>query len=85
MEKCKVNVEILGFTTREWKGVDRKKNGRQLEKLNIPEDLMIFYIIYKDADTTWSNCKNNLGLILKDGLLKENMMVKLLNGHTKVN
>ena len=35
---------------------------------------MIFlHIIYKDADTTWSNCKNNLGLILKDGLLKENM------------
>ena len=74
LEKCKVNVEILGFTTKEWKGGRSKKkweNSGKIEKPGRLNDLL--HIIYKDADITWNNCKNNLGLILKDGLLKENI------------
>ena len=74
LEKCKVNVEILGFTTREWKGGRSKKKWETTGKIEHPGRLNdLLHIIYKDADTTWSNCKNNLGLILKDGLLKENI------------
>ena len=46
LEKCKVNVEVLGFTTREWKGGKSKKNGKSLGKLKIQEDLMIFFILF---------------------------------------
>ena len=74
LEKCKVNVEILGFTTREWKGGKSKKKWETAGKIEWPGRLNdLLHIIYKDADSTWNNCKNNLGLILKDGLLKENI------------
>ena len=74
LEKCKVNVEILGFTTREWKGGQSKKKWELNGKIDKPGRLNdLLHIIYKDADLTWNNCKNNLGLILKDGLLKENI------------
>ncbi len=74
LEKCKVNVEILGFTTREWKGGKAKKKWENTRKIDKPGRLNdLLHIIYKDADVTWNNCKNNLGLILKDGLLKENI------------
>ena len=51
-----------------------KKNGKINGKIDKPGRLNdLLHIIYKDADITWNNCKNNLGLILKDGLLKENI------------
>ncbi|MEC8265491.1 MAG: hypothetical protein VX009_01615 [Pseudomonadota bacterium] len=74
LEKCKVNVEVLGFTTKEWKGGRSKKKWETEGKIEKPGRLNdLLHIIYKDADSTWNNCKNNLGLILKDGLLKENI------------
>lgn len=74
LEKCKVNVEILGFTTREWKGGKSKKKWEKFGKTQNPGRLNdLLHIVYKDADVFWKNCKDNLGLILKDGLLKENI------------
>ena len=74
LEKCNVNVEILGFTTREWKGGNSKKKWENLGKPSRPGRLNdLLHIIYKDADCRWSNCKKNLGLVLKEGLLKENI------------
>ena len=74
LEKCNVNVEILGFTTKEWKGGESKKKWENLGKPNFPGRLNdLLHIIYKDADCRWSNCKKNLGLVLKEGLLKENI------------
>ncbi len=74
LEKCRVNVELLGFTTKEWKGGKSKKKWESLGKTDNPGRLNdLLHIIYKDADTKWGNCKNNLGLILKEGLLKENI------------
>ncbi|MFL2679482.1 MAG: cobaltochelatase CobT-related protein [Alphaproteobacteria bacterium] len=74
LEKCNVNVEILGFTTKEWKGGNSKKKWEEKGKVNFPGRLNdLLHIIYKDADNPWSNCKNNLGLILKEGILKENI------------
>ena len=80
LERCKVNVEILGFTTKEWKGGKAKKKWESTGKIETPGRLNdLLHIIYKDADVTWNNCKNNLGLILKDGLLKENIDGEALN------
>ena len=74
LEKCNVNVEILGFTTNEWKGGKSKKKWEGLDRPSKPGRLNdLLHIIYKDADTAWSLSKKNLGLILKDGLLKENI------------
>ena len=74
LEKCNVNVEILGFTTREWKGGNSKKKWENQGKPSLPGRLNdLLHIIYKDADCRWSNCKKNLGLVLKEGLLKENI------------
>jgi cobaltochelatase CobT len=74
LEKCNVNVEILGFTTNEWKGGKSKKKWEGLERPSKPGRLNdLLHIIYKDADAAWSLSKKNLGLILKDGLLKENI------------
>ena len=74
LEKCNVNVEILGFTTKEWKGGESKKKWENHGKPSFPGRLNdLLHIIYKDADCRWSNCKKNLGLVLKEGLLKENI------------
>ena len=74
LEKCNVNVEILGFTTNEWKGGRSKKKWEGLERPSKPGRLNdLLHIIYKDADSPWSLSKKNLGLILKEGLLKENI------------
>jgi len=74
LERCNVNVEILGFTTREWKGGRSKKKWEKNGKPSFPGRLNdLLHIIYKDADCQWYRCKNNLGLILKEGLLKENI------------
>ncbi|MGB5836225.1 MAG: cobaltochelatase subunit CobT [Albidovulum sp.] len=74
LERCQVKVEILGFTTRAWKGgLSREKwlgEGRtqQPGRLN---DLR--HIIYKGADAPWRRVRSNLGLMMKEGLLKENI------------
>nr|WP_294917579.1 cobaltochelatase subunit CobT [uncultured Neokomagataea sp.] len=74
LERCGVKVEVLGFTTRQWKGGKSReawiRQGRppQPGRLN---DLR--HIIYKDADTPWRRARRNLGLMLRDGLLKENI------------
>ncbi len=74
LERCSVKVEVLGFTTKNWKG------GKSREKWNIENkprnpgrlnDLR--HIIYKSADKPWRQSKKNLGLMLKEGLLKENI------------
>ncbi len=74
LEKCRVNVEILGFTTKEWKGGKSKKLWEKKNKDPNPGRLNdLLHIVYKDADTPWNQTKLNLGLVLKDGLLKENI------------
>jgi len=74
LEKCKVSVEILGFTTKEWKGGKSKTFWEQSGKLDKPGRLNdLLHIIYKDASSPWKVCKNNLALVLKDGILKENI------------
>ena len=74
LEKCRVNVEILGFTTKEWKGGQSKKLWERNKRIANPGRLNdLLHIVYKDADTSWNQTKLNLGLVLKDGLLKENI------------
>jgi cobaltochelatase CobT len=74
LERCNVKVEILGFTTRAWKGGQAREawlnEGRpqQPGRLN---DLR--HIIYKGADAPWRRARPNLGLMMKEGLLKENI------------
>ena len=74
LERCNVKVEILGFTTRAWKGGQSREqwlnDGRpqQPGRLN---DLR--HIIYKSADAPWRRTRSNLGLMMKEGLLKENI------------
>ncbi|MBL4870482.1 MAG: cobaltochelatase subunit CobT [Robiginitomaculum sp.] len=74
LERCAVKAEILGFTTRAWKGgasfqswlgADKPANPGRLNDLR--------HIIYKSADMPWRRAKNNLGLMMREGLLKENI------------
>ena len=74
LERCSVKVEVLGFTTKNWKG------GKSREKWNLNNKPVnpgrlndLRHIIYKQADTPWRQSKKNLGLMLKEGLLKENI------------
>ena len=74
LEKCRVNVEILGFTTKEWKGGKSKKLWEKNKNVSNPGRINdLLHIVYKDADTAWNQTKLNLGLVLKDGILKENI------------
>ena len=74
LERCSVKVEILGFTTKNWKGGRSREFWNKEGKPKIPGRLNdLRHIIYKGADTHWRQCKNNLGLMLKEGLLKENI------------
>ena len=74
LEKCRVNVEILGFTTKEWKGGKSKKLWENNKRVNNPGRLNdLLHIVYKSADTSWNQTKLNLGLVLKEGILKENI------------
>jgi len=74
LERCSVKVEILGFTTKNWKGGQSRefwnKNGKPKNPGRLND---LRHIIYKGADTQWRQAKNNLGLMLKEGLLKENI------------
>ncbi len=74
LERCSVKVEILGFTTKNWKGGQSREFWNKNSKPKTPGRLNdLRHIIYKGADTQWRQAKNNLGLMLKEGLLKENI------------
>ena len=74
LERCSVKVEILGFTTKNWKGGQSREQWTKNSKPKTPGRLNdLRHIIYKGADTHWRQAKNNLGLMLKEGLLKENI------------
>jgi len=74
LEKCGVKVEILGFTTRAWKGGKSRNKWISDGKPNNPGRLNeLRHIIYKDAKSPWRRIHDNLGLMLKEGLLKENI------------
>ena len=74
LERCSVKVEILGFTTKNWKGGQSREKWSKFGKQNRPGRLNdLRHIIYKSADSHWRQSKNNLGLMLKEGLLKENI------------
>jgi len=74
LERCGVKVEILGFTTRDWKGGNTRKawldSGRPADPGRLND---LRHIIYKSADQRLNRARHNLGLMLKDGLLKENI------------
>ncbi|MCB9973006.1 MAG: cobaltochelatase subunit CobT [Rhodospirillales bacterium] len=74
LERCAVRVEILGFTTRNWKGGQSRdlwiQNGRPANPGRLND---LRHIIYKNADEPWRKAQKNLGLMLKEGILKENI------------
>ena len=73
LERCSVKVEILGFTTLNWKGGKSRELWMKHKKENPGRLNDLCHIIYKSADTPWRRSKNNLGLMLKEGILKENI------------
>ena len=74
LERCSVKVEILGFTTKHWKGGSSRELWMKNDKPRSPGRLNdLRHIIYKSADTPWRLAKKNMGLMLKEGLLKENI------------
>ena len=74
LERCSVKVEILGFTTKNWKGGKSREKWNTNSKPTNPGRLNdLRHIIYKSADQAWRQSKKNLGLMLKEGLLKENI------------
>jgi len=74
LERCSVKVEILGFTTKNWKGGKCREKWNLENKPKNPGRLNdLRHIIYKSADRPWRQSKKNLGLMLKEGLLKENI------------
>ena len=74
LERCSVKVEILGFTTKNWKGGQSRELWNKNSKPKTPGRLNdLRHIIYKGADIQWRQAKKNLGLMLKEGLLKENI------------
>jgi len=74
LERCQVKVEILGFTTRAWKGGQSREKwlgeGRPAGPGRLND---LRHIIYKSADAPWRRVRTNLGLMMKEGLLKENI------------
>jgi cobaltochelatase CobT len=74
LERCSVKVEILGFTTRQWKGGLAREQWLANGKPHNPGRLNdLRHIIYKAADTPWRRARRNLGLMMREGLLKENI------------
>ncbi len=74
LERCSVRVEILGFTTRAWKGGQSREKWLADGKPPNPGRLNdLRHIIYKSADEPWRRARKNLGLMLREGLLKENI------------
>ena len=74
LERCQVKVEILGFTTRAWKGGESREEwlaaGRQPNPGRLND---LRHIVYKGADAPWRRARRNLGLMMREGLLKENI------------
>ena len=74
LERCGVSVEILGFTTRAWKGGQARekwlKDGKPVNPGRLND---LRHIIYKSADAPWRRARRNLGLMMREGLLKENI------------
>ena len=74
LERCTVKVEILGFTTRAWRGGQSRELWLQRGKQAQPGRLNdLRHIIYKAADMPWRRCRRNLGLMMREELLKENI------------
>jgi cobaltochelatase CobT len=74
LERCQVKVEILGFTTRAWKGGQSREKWLAEGRAQTPGRLNdLRHIVYKSADAPWRRVKDNLGLMMKEGLLKENI------------
>jgi len=74
LERCSVKVEILGFTTKNWKGGKSREEWNKNNKPKNPGRLNdLLNIVYKSGDTHWRQSKKNLGLMLKEGILKENI------------
>jgi cobaltochelatase CobT len=74
LERCGVKVEILGFTTRAWKGGQSREAWLQAGKPANPGRLNdLRHIVYKSADAPWRRARKNLGLMMREGLLKENI------------
>jgi cobaltochelatase CobT len=74
LERCGVKVEILGFTTKAWKGGQSREAWLQAGKPANPGRLNdLRHVIYKSADAPWRRARRNLGLMMREGLLKENI------------
>jgi cobaltochelatase CobT len=74
LERCAVKVEILGFTTRAWKGGQSREDWLKSRKPPAPGRLNdLRHIVYKAADAPWRRARKNLGLMMREGLLKENI------------
>jgi len=74
LERCAVKVEVLGFTTRAWKGGQSREEWVKAGKPPMPGRLNdLRHIVYKAADMPWRRARKNLGLMLREGLLKENI------------
>ncbi len=74
LERCNVKTEVLGFTTRQWKGGESRKRWVEDGKPENPGRLNdVRHIIFKSADTSWRRGQKNFGLMLREGLLKENV------------
>lgn len=74
LERCNVKVEILGFTTKAWKGGQSRDKWLQENKPPAPGRLNdLRHIVYKSADAPWRRARRNLGLMMREGLLKENI------------
>ena len=74
LERCGVKVEILGFTTRAWKGGHAREQWLNAGKPAFPGRLNdLRHIVYKSADAPWRRSRRNLGLMMREGLLKENI------------
>ena len=87
LERCSVKVEILGFTTRAWKGGQSRERWLAAGRPAAPGRLNdLRHIIYKSADTPWRRVRPNLGLMMKEGLLKENIDGEALEwAHRRLN
>ncbi|PZO56131.1 MAG: cobaltochelatase subunit CobT [Alphaproteobacteria bacterium] len=74
LERCGVKVEILGFTTRAWKGGTSKEDWLKAGRPPQPGRLNdLRHVVYKNADSPWRRARRNLGLMMREGLLKENI------------
>tara|TARA_B100001057_G_scaffold154632_1_gene154787 strand:+ start:900 stop:2642 length:1743 start_codon:yes stop_codon:yes gene_type:complete len=74
LERCSVKTEVLGYTTKHWKGGDSRKSWLQRGGFSYPGRLNdLRHIIFKSGEDSWRKSRKSLGVILKDGLLKENI------------